>query len=130
MTRAVIGANARLDAGPGLRRARLAVRLFDSAFAGAIAILLAFALGLPWPPALVLALGTGLLASSLCATARRSGPSLVGVLLGGLLAGTLAAAVGLAAWAEVALIVAASLLATRVGRSWLTHLRRRVLRAL
>ncbi len=109
---------------------RLVLRLFDSAFAGAIAILLALALGLPWPPALVLALGSGLMASTLCTTARRSGPTLIGVVIGGLLAGGLAAALGLAAWAEVALVVAASLLATRVGRSSLSHLRRRLLRAL
>lgn len=105
-------------------RTPIVLRLFDALAAGGTAALLALGLGLPILPALVLGLGTGLAASTLCPVARRSGPSLLGVLLGGLIAGWLAAALGTDAWAQVGLIVATSLLAARLGRTTFSRLRR------
>ncbi|GAB5471737.1 MAG: hypothetical protein Kilf2KO_47670 [Rhodospirillales bacterium] len=92
------------------------LRLTDALFATSVACLMALALGLPIIPALALGLGTGLLASTLCSVARRSGPTVTGILVGGLVAAVLAASVGLEAWLEIALVVSASLAAARLGR--------------
>ncbi len=116
------------ESGGKRRRLRLLLRSFDALFAGLVALVLAFAFGLPAVPALVLGVGTGLLASSLCPVAARQGPSLLGVVLGGLAAAILASLLGLEAWPEIALLVTASLLAARVGRGSLKGITRLLLR--
>ncbi len=102
--------------GEARRGLRLLLRSFDLIVAGGFAFLLALGLSFPLAPALVLGLGSGLLASTLCPVARRSGPTPIGALLGGMIAGGLGAGLGIQAWPEAALVVFASLLSVKVGR--------------
>ncbi len=112
------------------RGLRLLIRSFDGFIAGLVALLLALGFGLPTAPAIVLGLGSGLLASTLCPVARRSGPSLIGAIIGGLLSGALAAAFGVQAWPQVALVVLTSLLAVKLGRQSIRGLAKALLRSL
>lgn len=111
------------------RSLRLLLRSFDLLVAGCFALLLALALGFPLGPALVLGLGSGLTASTLCPVARRSGPTLVGALIGGLVAGGLAAGLGIAAWPQAALVVFASLVSVKLGRRSILMMTKAALRS-
>lgn len=102
--------------GEARRSLRLLLRSFDLLVAGCFALLMALGFGFPLAPALVLGLGSGLLASTVCPVARRSGPTLVGALIAGLAAGGLAGLLGLQAWPEAGLVVSASLLSVKVAR--------------